>query len=239
VLPVRGGGSLGSACAFVQHHGSSIDPRRQAGPHAHSVTLDPTGRFAFVPDLGLDKLVIYRFDALRGTLHPNATPSLDVEPGAGPRHLAFHPDGRFAYLVNELGSTVAALSYDGSAGTFERLQTVRTLPEGHRGESTCADIHVAPSGRFVYASNRGHDSIAIHRIDAQRGTLDLVGHHATNGKTPRSFAIDPAGRFLVAANQDSDSIVSFRIDADSGKLQPTGQAAHVPTPVCVKFLDPR
>lgn len=236
VLPVQDDGALGEACAVIQHQGSSIDPGRQAGPHAHSVTLDRSNRFAFVPDLGLDRLMIYRFDPERGTLDANATPWLNAKPGAGPRHLSFRPDGRFAYLVNELDSTIAALSYHSGAGAFEPLQTVRTLPETFDGASTCADIHVAPSGRFVYASNRGHDSIVIHRIDGVRGTLDYVGHEPTQGKTPRSFAIDPSGRLLLTANQDSDSIVSFRIDPDRGTLRPTGHVAHVPTPVCVKFL---
>jgi 6-phosphogluconolactonase len=236
VFPLRGDGTLGEASAFVQHQGSSIDPHRQQGPHAHSVTLDPTNRFAFVPDLGLDKLMIYRYDSARGTLDANATPWLDIKPGAGPRHLSFHPGGRFAYLVNELDSTISALSFDASAGAFAHLQTVGTLPAGFGGASTCADIHVDAAGRFVYASNRGHDSIVIHRIDPARGTLDYVGHEPTRGVTPRSFAIDPAGRFLLAANQDSDSVVSFRIDAATGTLQSTGHVASVPTPVCVTFL---
>ena len=151
VLPVHENGSLGEACDIVQHRGSSVDPRRQSGPHAHSVTLDASNRFAFVPDLGLDKLMVYRFDATRGRLEPEAVPCIDMKPGAGPRHLAFHPGGTFAYLVNELDSTVVALSYDANTGTFGCLQTVRTLPDGFAGESTCADIHVHPSGNFVYA----------------------------------------------------------------------------------------
>jgi 6-phosphogluconolactonase len=158
-----------------------------------------------------------------------------MKPGAGPRHLAFHPGGRFAYLVNELDSTVAVLSYDG-AGAFRYLQTVTTLPDGYGGANTCADIQVLPSGTIVYTSNRGHDSIVIHRVDPIAGTLGYVGHASTQGRTPRSFGIEPGGRLLVAANQDSDTIVSFRIDADSGDLTPTGHVASVPTPVCVKFL---
>jgi 6-phosphogluconolactonase len=236
VLPVSEDGSLGEASDFIQHQGSSIDPRRQKGPHAHSVTLDASSRFAFVPDLGLDKLMVYRFDPKRGKLEANAVPWIKMKPGAGPRHVSFHPGGRFAYLVNELDSTVAVLSYDGRAGTFEHLQTVPTLPEGFGGESTCADIQISSSGTFVYASNRGHDSIVIYRIDPFVGRLSYVGHEPTQGKTPRSFGIDPTGRFLLAANQDSDSVVTFRIDVDSGKLQPAGHGTQVPTPVCVKFL---
>lgn len=238
VLPVRDDGSLGTASDFVQHQGSSIDPARQRGPHAHSVTLDASDRFAFVPDLGLDRLMVYRFDQKRGILEANAAPWIKMKPGAGPRHLSFQPGGRFAYLVNELDSTVAVLSYEGDAGTFEHLQTVPTLPEGFGGESSCADIQVCPSGTFVYTSNRGHDSIVIHRIDPLSGKLSYIGHEPTRGKTPRSFGIDPGGGFLLAANQDSDTVVSFRIDADSGRLQPTGHVTQVPTPVCVKFMPP-
>jgi 6-phosphogluconolactonase len=236
VLPVRGDGSLGEASDFIQHHGSSVDPVRQRGPHAHSVTLDEANRFAFVPDLGLDKLMVYTFDLERGKLKPNDIPWITMKPGCGPRHMAFHPSGRFAYLVNELDSTVAVLSYDGGRGSFKQLQTVPTLPEGFRGESTCGDVQVSPSGGFVYASNRGHDSIAIYRIDQRAGVLTVMAHALTRGKTPRHFGIEPTGTFLLAANQDSDAIVTFRIDPQTGDLQPTGHVTQVPTPVCVKFL---
>lgn len=236
VLPVQGDGSLGDASDFIQHQGSSIDPVRQRGPHAHSVTLDEANRFAFVPDLGLDKLMVYKFHPERGTLEPNEVPWIKVKPGAGPRHVTFHPSGRFAFLINELDSTLAALSYDGRKGTFKELQIVPTLPEGFQGESTCADVQVSPSGAFVYASNRGHDSIVIYKIDQRTGRLTYVGHEPTQGKTPRSLGIDPTGRFLLAANQDTDTIVTFRIHPQTGKLQPTGHVTQVPTPVCVKFL---
>jgi 6-phosphogluconolactonase len=237
-LPVREDGSLGEACDVVQHEGSSVDPRRQGGPHAHSVTLDASDRLVFVPDLGLDKLMLYRFDPTAGKLSANAVPWIELQRGAGPRHLALHPNGRFAYLVNELDSTVVALSYDSGRGIFAQLQTVRTLPDSFGGENTCADIHVHHSGRFLYTSNRGHDSIAIHRIDPHLGTLSDAQHEATGGRTPRSFAIDPAGRFLVVANQDSDTLVTFSIDAQSRKLRPV-HAANAPTPVCVAFLGAR
>ncbi len=233
VLKLRADGSLDAACDFVQHLGSGIDPARQTGPHAHSVTLDKTGRYAFVPDLGLDKLLIYQFDATRGMLEPGVAPWIKLPPGAGPRHVALHPGGRFGYLINELNSTVAALAWDRKARGFRALQLVSTLPEKFDGENSGADIHVAASGRFVYASNRGHDSLAIHRIDARSGRLTYVGHAATQGRTPRSFCLDPTGRFALVANQDSDSIVTFRIDARSGTLTPTGHVAPVPTPVCV------
>ena len=236
VLPVRNDGSLGEASDFVQHLGSSVDPVRQKGPHAHSVTLDKANRFAFVPDLGLDKLMVYTFDRTRGMLEPNAVAWIKAKPGAGPRHVALHPSGKFAFLINELDSTLTALSFDGRKGVFKELQVVPTLPAGFQGDSTCADVQVAQSGRFAYASNRGHDSLVIYRIDRRTGRLGYVGHQPTQGKTPRQFEIDPTGRFLLVANQDTDTIVSFRIEPQTGKLEPTGQVAQVPTPVCVKFL---
>ena len=197
----------GPACDFIQHLGSGIDPVRQNGPHAHSVALDPEGRYAFVPDLGLDKMFIYRFDARRGMLEPNVMPWIKMRPGAGPRHVVPHPDGRFAYLINELDSTVATLAWDHTTGGFEVSGIVSTLPADFRGESTCADIRIAPSGRFIYASNRGHDSIAVFAIDRPTGQLTPVDHVPTEGRTPRAFCLDPGGVFLLAANQDSDTIV--------------------------------
>ncbi len=236
LLPVLDDGSLGEASDFIQHQGSSIDPVRQKGPHAHSVTLDEANRFAFVPDLGLDKLMVYRFDRKRGRLEPHTPPWIKMKPGAGPRCMTFHRNGKFAFLINELASTVAALSYDGRKGTFKELQIVPTLPKGYHGENICADVQVAPSGTFLYGSNRGHHSIVIHKIDQRTGRLVCVGHESTRGKTPRGFGIDPTGRFLLAANQDTDTIVTFRINPRSGNLLPTGHVTHVPTPVCVKFL---
>jgi len=238
LLPVLGDGRLGAASDFIQHQGASIDPVRQRGPHAHSVTLDAANRFAFVPDLGLDRLMVYRFDRGRGKLEPHAIPWLKGTPGAGPRHLAFHPGGRLAFLINELDCTLAALSYDARKGSFKEMQLVSTLPEGYRGANSCAAIQVSPSGAFVYGSNRGHDSLAIYRIEARTGRLTAVGHASTGGKTPRHFGIDPSGRFLVVANQDSDTVVTFRIHPRAGTLEPTGQVTSVPTPVCVKFLLP-
>ena len=236
VLPVRSDGSLREASDFIQHQGSSIDPARQKGPHAHAVTLDAGNRFAFVPDLGLDKLLAYRFDRRRGMLEPNGVPWIKMKPGAGPRQVVFHPGGSHAYVVNELDSTVSVLTYDAGEGTLEYVDTVSCLPADFTGASTCADIQVSPSGRHVYVSNRGHDSIAIFQVDARSGALRPSGHESTQGRTPRSFGIDPTGRFLVAANQDTDSMVVFRIDSATGTLRPTGQVVSVPTPVCVKFL---
>ena len=239
VLPIGTDGRLGDACDFIQHLGSGIDPVRQNGPHAHSVTLDAANRFAFVPDLGLDRVLVYRLDRERGTLEPNAVPWIKMKPGAGPRHVAFHPAGRLGFLINELDSTIAALSYDGRRGVFEQLQIVPTLPSDFRGQSTCAEVQVSPSGAFLYGSNRGHDSIVIYRIHQRTGRLTYVAHESTQGRTPRNFGIDPSGRFLLAANQDTDTIVTFRIDERTGRLHFTGHTAHVPTPVCIKFLPRR
>jgi len=235
VLPVLGDGSLGEASDFIQHEGSSIDPVRQRGPHAHSVTLDQANRFAFVPDLGLDRIMIYEFDGQHGKLKPHRAPWITMKPGAGPRHMAFHPSGRFAYLINELDSTLEALSYDASTGTFRELQIVSTLPQGFSGKSACGDVQVSSSGEFVYGSNRGHDSVVVYKIDQHTGRLTYIGHESTQGKTPRHFGIDPSGTFLLAANQDTDTIVTFRIDLHTGGLTPTGYVTLVPTPVCVKF----
>lgn len=236
VYPILDGGGLGEASDVVQHEGSSIDPRKQAGPHAHSITIDPTNRYAFVADLGLDRVMSYELDLDRGKLVPNAVPWNQVKAGSGPRHFTFHPNGRLAYLINELNATMIAFAYDATRGTLTELQTVPTLPEGYTGKNWCADVHVAPSGRFLYGSNRVHDSIVIFEIDQDTGRLTFVGHESTQGKTPRNFAIDPTGRFLLAANQDTDTIVVFRIDQDTGKLQATGHVVEVPAPVCVEMV---
>ncbi|BCX03906.1 MAG: hypothetical protein KatS3mg053_1844 [Candidatus Roseilinea sp.] len=234
VLPVNADGSLAEASDFVQHHGSSVNPQRQEGPHAHSIILDPANRFAFVADLGLDKVMIYRFDAERGKLMPNEPACTPVKPGAGPRHFTFHPSGRFAYVINELDNTVTAFAYDAERGALHELQTISTLPEGYAQTSYCADVHVAASGRFLYGSNRGHDSIAIFAIHDD-GRLSSLGQEPTRGHWPRNFALDPTGRFLWAANQESDTITVFAVDATTGRLLARDQL-HVPKPVCVKFV---
>ena len=236
VLPIRDDGRLGQATDFVQHQGSSADPRRQTGPHAHSVTVDAANRFVFAADLGLDQVLVYRLDADRGKLTPNDDPQVQLKPGAGPRHFDFHPNGVFAYVINELDSTITAFDYDAAAGTLSEIETVSTLPDGFAGVSHCADVHVSPSGRFLYGSNRGHDSIVIFEIDRDTGRLDYVGHEPTQGRTPRNFAIDPTGTFLLAANQDSDTVVTFRIDERTGLLDPAGHVAEVPMPVCLKLV---
>ncbi len=234
VLPIRADGSLGEPCDFHQHQGSSVDPLRQRGPHAHAVTLDPAGRFAFVPDLGLDRVVVYRYEWKAGRLLPQPDIQVSTQPGAGPRQLVFHPDGRLAFLVNELASTLTAFRYEAAKGALEEVQTVPALPQGFHAASTCAEVNVSPDGTSLYGSNRGHDSIVIYRIEPDSGRLSYVGHQPSGGRTPRNFAIEPGGRFLLAANQDSDTIVTFRIDPRTGVLEPTGQVRQVPTPVCVK-----
>ncbi len=236
VLPIEADGRLGDATAFVQHEGSSVDPRRQTAPHAHAAYVDPENRFALVVDLGLDRVMMYRFDAQHGTLAAHDPPWVAVNPGAGPRHFAFHPQGRFGYVINELQSSVTAFAYDAAQGSFEELQTISTLPAGFQDDNTTAEILVHPSGRFLYGSNRGHDSIAVFAIDPEHGRLQAVQHQATGGRTPRNFGIDPTGQFLLAANQASDNVVVFRIDASTGQLKATGHQIQVPTPVCVRMV---
>ena len=236
-LPIGEDGHLGGATGFVQHEGSSVNPDRQEGPHAHSINLDSANRFAFAADLGLDRVLVYAFDSEGGTLRAAAEPSASVAPGAGPRHFAFHPDGRFAYVINELDNTVTGFAYDAAQGRLERIQTIGTLPVDFGGKSSTAEVQVHPSGKFLYGSNRGHDSIAVFRIDASSGRLTAVEHEATQGRAPRNFGIDPTGTFLLAANQGSDTVIVFAIDQETGALTPTGHGANTPTPVCVKFLE--
>jgi 6-phosphogluconolactonase len=236
VLPIREDGSLADATDVVQHQGSSADPVRQSGPHAHAVTLDEAGRYAFVPDLGIDKVMVYVFDTQRGKLEPHAEPWVEVSAGAGPRQIVMHPRGDYAYLINELDSTMTAFRYDPDRGGLREIQTLSTLPEEFEGASTCAEVQISPSGEFLYGSNRGHDSIVIYAIDQTDGTLRCVGHESTRGKTPRNFVVDPTSGFLLAANQDTDNLVTFRLDPTSGELSATGHRVEVPTPVCVKVM---
>jgi 6-phosphogluconolactonase len=237
VFPVERDGSLGEATDMRQYQGSSVNRERQEGPHAHCIVLDPTNRFAYSCDLGSDKIMIFRFDARIGKLLPNEQPWLQTKPGAGPRHLAFHPGGKYVYVLNELHSTVTAFSRDPDRGTLEELQTLTTLPKDFKGQNSGADIHVSIDGRFAYCSNRGHDSIAIFAIDTH-GKLSTIGHESTRGVTPRNFAIDPSGMFLLVANQKSDNIAVFRLDQKTGQLNSTGQVVQAPSPVCLKFTAP-
>src|ERR1035437_10369710 len=236
VFPVLGDGKLGEASAFVQHTGHGANPTRQEGPHAYSIDLSPDNRFAMVDDLGLDELLVYKFDSAKGSLTPNDPPFAQLDAGAGPRHFVLRPDGKFAYVISEMGHTVTVFSNDAASGRLQLLQTVTTLPKDFTGRNDDAEIRVHPSGKFLYASNRGDDSIAIYAIDQSKGTLAQVGSIHTGGKEPRNFEIDPTGTLLFAANQKSDNIVVFRIDAKTGGLTATGQALDVGSPVCVKFL---
>lgn len=235
-LPIAEDGSLKTENhRVVQHEGWSVNPQRQAGPHAHSINLDSANRIAVAADLGIDKLMVYRFDAATGTLEPNASPVVRLAAGSGPRHFAFRPNQRNAYAINEMLSTLTALRFDPKSGEFEPIQTVRTLPDGADVWNSTAHVEVHPSGKFVYGSNRGHDSIAVFSAD-RRGRLTLVEHESTQGKTPRNFGLDPSGRWLLAANQNSDSVVVFRVDPKTGALEPTGRSISVGAPVCVTFL---
>ena len=226
--PIEADGSLGTAADIEQHEGSSIHPRQEA-PHAHFISPDPDGRHALAVDLGIDRVVIYQLS--EGDLVPAGYGSLT--PGAGPRHLAFHPRADRVYVINELDSTVTAFSY--ADGVLEPLQTVSTLPEDFDGENYCADIHVSADGRFLYGSNRGHDSIVVFALDRESAGLAPIQHVSTGGSWPRNFAIDPTGRFLLAANQRSGNIVVFAVDRRTGRLAPTGHELAVPSPVCIRF----
>lgn len=237
-LPIHADGSLGAAVTTIQHTGSSVNPQRQSGPHAHCLCPSPDNRFALAADLGLDQVLVYHLDAAAAKLTPNLPPFVTVAPGAGPRHLAFHPHGRFVYVINEMKPTVTVLRYDAARGALVAGQTVSTLPADYTvtGKDSGAEIAVHPSGKFVYGSNRGHDSIAVFAVDADTGGLRWVQSAPTLGRIPRHFAIDPTGRWLLAENQDSDSVVTLAIDPTDGRLTPTGQTCAVPTPICALFV---
>ena len=235
-FPILADGQLGEASAFVQHSGHGTDPKRQEGPHAHSIDLSPDNRFAIVDDLGLDETLVYKFDSEKGTLTLNDPAFAKADPGAGPRHFAFSPNGKFGYVINEMQSAVTVFSYDAGTGGLRRLQTISSLPKDFSAETTAAEIEVHPSGKFLYASNRGHDSIAVFAINPNQGTLTLVEYAATKGQSPRNFAIDPTGTLLFAANEKADNLVLFRIDPRTGRLTPTGKVMDIGQPVCVKFV---
>ncbi len=238
VYPIEKNGKLGASVDLAQHTGFGPNTDRQKSAHAHSITLDRNNRFAFAADLGIDKLMIYAFDAKTGKLKPNEKqPFYQTKAGAGPRHFSFHPNGKQAFLINELDLTMTSLAYDEKIGTLKEIQIVSTLPAGvSTVGATCADIHVSPNGKFLYGSNRGHNSIVSYKIHEKTGRLEYIEHTLTGGKKPRNFAIAPDGKFLLVANQDSDNIVVFRIDEKTGKLQTTGNMAQVPVPVCLKFI---
>jgi 6-phosphogluconolactonase len=235
VLPIRRDGTLGMATDVKQHEGSG-PKEQQKGPHAHCVILDRSERYAFVSDLGIDKVMIYRFDSGKGKLLPNTQqPFAELKAGAGPRHLTFHPNGKFLYAINELDSTITAFDYNERNGTLAHIDTLSTLPSDFSGVSYCADVHIHPSSRFLYGSNRGHNSIVVFEIDQRSGKLKLVEHVSTQGDWPRNFVLGP-GDTLWVANQRSDNFVGFGIDQETGRLTPLNVIEQLPSPVCLKFL---
>ena len=233
-IPLHADGTLGVPHA-IQHTGHSVDPTRQTSPHVHSVTLSPDGRFALVCDLGLDRIFTYRLDAAKAVLSPAEPPFVATAPGAGPRHFTFGADGRHAYAVTEMGSTVIAFDYDPANGALTSRQTLSTLPPDFMGTSSGAEIRLHPNGKFLYASNRGDDSIAVFAVAASTGLLTPVAVTPCGGKNPRNFSLSPDGAWLVCANQNSNSLTVFRVDPATGRLTPTGHTAEVPLPVCVLF----
>ena len=236
-LPIKEDGSLGEAASVMQHEGSSVNEARQKGPHAHSVNFAPDNRFVVTADLGTDEIYIFRTDPETGTIEPNDPPTAKVHPGGGPRHFTFHPSGKYSYAINELDSTVTVFSYDTTGGSMEAIQTISTLPEGYEETTHTAEVVAHPSGKFLYGSNRGHDSIAVFSIDQATGKLTSVEQVSTQGKTPRNFNLDPTGRYLFAENQATDDVFQFSVDQETGRLTPTGQKLSVVAPVCLRFVE--
>lgn len=234
-LPILEDGSLGSAKSKIQHEGSSVDPQRQTGPHAHSVNVSPDNGYAIAADLGLDKLLIYKLDPKTATLVKNEPAFSETPPGGGPRHLSFSRDGKFAYISNEMKSSVSVCAFDAGKGTLEVIQTISTLNAKVEGNST-AEVLMHPDGNFLYCSNRGHDSLAIFKVDQVSGKLSLIGHEPTLGHTPRNFGIDASGDYIIVCNQNSSNLVVFKINRQTGLLKLVGDPLSVPAPVCVKFL---
>lgn len=232
VTKIARNGSLGKQASFVQHVGSSVNKQRQKEPHAHSINLDASNSFAVVADLGTDELLTYTFNARSGKLRPAST--IKLAAGSGPRHFAFHPDGKHAYAINELLSTVSVLEYNAEVGSLSQIQTITTLPRDFTGNSSTAEVRVSANGKFVYGSNRGHDSIAVFRVNPDH-RLTLVQIEKIGGKTPRNFTLDPTGRFLLAAGQSTNDIHVFEIDPALGKLSKTEHTIKVPSPVCIRF----
>jgi 6-phosphogluconolactonase len=235
-LPIHADGSLGKITTKIQHTGSSVNAERQSGPHAHSIFPSPDNRFTLDCDLGLDKIFINQLDTSAAKLTPNEPAFATVTPGSGPRHLVFSADGKFVYVLNEMAGTITVFHYVATNAAMTEMQTVSILPKNFSGKNTGAEIALAPSGKFLYASNRGHDSLALFSVDQKTGKLTLIEHQSTLGHTPRHFVIDPSGHWLLAENQGSDSVVLFTMDPDNGKLKPTGQNVSIGAPVCAVFV---
>jgi 6-phosphogluconolactonase len=236
VLPIADDGQLGAATAVIQNHGHTGPHPQQDTPHAHCIIFDSDQRYVFAADLGLDQILIFRFDSVNGQLLPHTIPTIATEPGAGPRHVEFHPNGRYLYVSNELNSTIGVFDYDSSQGTLKHKQTISTLPEDFVGINSVADIHVTRSGLFLYLSNRGHDSIAVFSIDPDQGSLSLIEIASSGGQTPRNFALDLNDNFLMVANQESHNLIVFQIDKNSGRLKQTAHMLSISSPVCVKVV---
>ena len=237
VFPILRDGKLGEPTARVEHSGASgVDPARQEAPHLHSAGYSPDNRFAVTADLGLDKVFIYRFDSSNGSLKPNDPPYAKANPGDGPRHFAFSPSGKFLYVMNELQSSLCVFSFDTSSGSTKHLQTISTLPKDWTGEKSGAEVQIDASGKFLYTSNRGHDSITVFAIDPEKGTVAPLEYVPTQGKTPRYFNLDPTGKWLLVANQDSNNVVVFHIDPKTGRLSSTGHVGEATAPTCLTFL---
>ena len=235
-IKINNDGSLGSTVSQIQHYGTGVNKERQEGPHVHSINLSPDNRFAYVADLGIDKIMIYKFDQESGALTDNQPAFFQAKPGAGPRHFTFHPNEKFAYLINELDNTILVLDFNAENGELREVQNISTLPESYQGDSKTAEIKVHPNGRFLYASNRGHDSIAIYAIKFNTGKLELIDFQTSNIKNPRHFNINASGKFCIVGNQDTDTILLFKINPKNGLLIPTNTAFSVGQPVCIKFL---
>lgn len=235
-LPVQKDGSLGEATSFVQHSGSSIDPERQKGPNAHSIVISPDHRFALAADLGIDKILIYHLDDATSRLTPNeAQPFAKMQPGSGPRHVTFHPNGKRVYVINELKNTVTFFDYTADSSTLTERQTISTLPADFTGKSYCADLKITPDGRFLYGTNRGHDSIAVYRI-ADDGRLTLITIQPSLGKGPQNLLITPDGHWLLCANMPGNNVVIFQIDSQTGRLKAVGEPVSMPMPSCIRWL---
>lgn len=233
---VNADGKLSEAVSVMQHEGSSVNEQRQKGPHAHSVNFSLDDRFVITADLGTDDLFIFKADPATGKIEPNDPPSAKVKAGGGPRHFTFHPSGKFCYAINEMGNTITAFTWDAEAGVMEEIQMISTLPEGYTEISHTAEVRAHPSGKFLYGSNRGHDSIAVFSIDQASGMLTAIEQVSTQGKTPRNFDLDPTGKYLFAENQRTSNVVTFAVDQETGKLTPTGQVLSVPMPACLRWV---
>ena len=235
-FPVREDGTLGEATSVLPHQGSSVNESRQKEPHPHSVNFSPDNRFVITADLGTDELYVYQADPATARISPNNPPTTKVKPGGGPRHFTFHPSGKFCYAINEMGNTVTAFMWDAQRGTMEEAQMISTLPEGFTETNHTAEVLTHPSGKFLYGSNRGHNSIAVFSIDPATGKLTTIERISTQGETPRNFNLDPTGTYLFAENQDTHTVVTLSIDQQTGRLTPTGQVLNIPRPVCLRWV---